>query len=63
MTHRSLTRSLRRCLREESGQDAIEYALITGVFSLAVITIFPPILTIFERRFVGIAQIFASISR
>ena len=52
-----------RCLRQESGQDAIEYALITGVFSLTVISIFPPILEIFERRFEGISRIVAMLTR
>jgi Flp pilus assembly pilin Flp len=61
--HRYPVSSLRRLLRSENGQDAIEYALITGIFSLTVIALFPPLMDLVERRFDGVIQILASVLR
>lgn len=55
--------SLRALWRCDSGQDAIEYALITGIFSLTVIAVFPPLMDIVERRFDGVIQILAGVVR
>ena len=60
---RFLGRSLRRLLQSENGQDAIEYALITGIFSLTVIAVFPPLMDIVERRFDGVIRILAGVVR
>jgi Flp pilus assembly pilin Flp len=54
---------LRAIWRAELGQDAIEYALITGVFSLTVIALFPPLMDIVERRFEGVIGILAALVR
>lgn len=56
-------RSLRAVWRADLGQDAIEYALITGIFSLTVIALFPPLMDLVEQRFDGVIRLLASVVR
>ena len=50
---------LRRC---EKGQDAVEYALATAVFSLLLVATFPGLMTIVDERFSGVTSLLASVA-
>ena len=54
--------AMRRVGRSESGQDAIEYALITGVFSLLVIAVFPELMNIVAVRFAGVTALLRTVA-
>jgi Flp pilus assembly pilin Flp len=54
--------AMRRVVRSESGQDAIEYALITGLFSLLVVAVFPDLMSIVAARFAGVTALLRTVA-
>ncbi len=51
-----------RLRTDEKGQDAIEYALIVGVFSLLVVSVFPELMDIASRRLTGVTSLLATVA-
>jgi Flp pilus assembly pilin Flp len=51
-----------RLRTDEKGQDAIEYALIVGVFSLLVVSVFPELMDIASRRLNGVTSLLTTVA-
>ena len=57
-----LLNAMRRVCRCESGQDVFEYALITGVFALLVVAVFPGLMDIVALRFSGVTALLRTVA-
>ena len=51
-----------RLRTDEKGQDTIEYALVVGVFSLLVVSVFPELMDIASRRLNRVTSLLAAVA-